>query len=79
MADTAGLSLPAVKNIELAKSEPRMRTAQAIARALEVKLQELFLPVRKLQTVRFRSARQMQNRENIFAEVVKWLDDFNYP
>ncbi|MBF0475128.1 MAG: ImmA/IrrE family metallo-endopeptidase [Deltaproteobacteria bacterium] len=78
LADTAGLSLPAIKNLELAKSEPRMRTVQAIARALEVKLQVLFLPRRELQTVRFRSARRMQNRENVLAEVARWLDDFNY-
>jgi Zn-dependent peptidase ImmA (M78 family)/DNA-binding XRE family transcriptional regulator len=78
LADTAGLSLPAVKNLELAKSEPRMRTVQAIANALEVTLQELFLPVRQLQTVRFRSAKRMQNRENVLAEVARWLNDFNY-
>jgi len=78
LAEAAGLSLPAVKNLELAKNEPRMRTVQAIARALDVKLQELFQPVRQLQTVRFRSAKRMQNRENILAEVSRWLDDFNY-
>jgi len=77
LAEAAGLSLPAIKNLERAKNEPRMRTMQAIARALEVKLQELFLPVRKLSTVRFRSVRRMQNRENILAEVARWLDNFN--
>ena len=78
LADTAGLSLPAIKNLELAKSEPRIRTMQAIANALDVKLQELFQPVRDLRTVRFRSAKRMQNRENVLAEVARWLDDFNY-
>ncbi|MBI4833106.1 MAG: ImmA/IrrE family metallo-endopeptidase [Candidatus Lindowbacteria bacterium] len=78
LAEAAGLSLPAIKNLELAKNEPRMRTVQAIARALDVKLQELFLPVRELKTVRFRSARRMQNRENVLAEVARWIDDFNY-
>jgi Zn-dependent peptidase ImmA (M78 family)/transcriptional regulator with XRE-family HTH domain len=78
LADVAGLSLPAVKNLELAKSEPRMRTMQAIARALEVKIQVFFQPVRELHTVRFRSAKRMQNRENVLAEVAKWLDDFNF-
>ena len=78
LAEAAGLSVPAVKNLELAKNEPRMRTVQAIARALDVKLQKLFLPVRQLRTVRFRSAKRMQNRENILAEVSRWLDDFNY-
>jgi Zn-dependent peptidase ImmA (M78 family)/DNA-binding XRE family transcriptional regulator len=78
LADNAGLSLPAIKSIELAKSEPRMRTMQAVAKALDVKLQELFQPVRELRTVRFRSAKRMQNRENVLAEVARWLDDFNY-
>ena len=78
LANAAGLSLPALKNIELAKTEPRVRTVQAIAKALEVRLQDLFVSVRQLQTVRFRSSRRMQNRENILAEVARWLDDFNY-
>jgi Zn-dependent peptidase ImmA (M78 family)/transcriptional regulator with XRE-family HTH domain len=78
LAESAGLSLPAIKNLELTKSEPRIRTLQAIAKALEVKLQDLFLPVRELQSVRFRSSKRMQNRENILAEVARWLDDFNY-
>ncbi len=78
LADAAGLSLPAIKSLELTKSEPRMRTVQAIAKALEVELRDLFLPVRELRTVRFRSARRMQNRENILAEVARWLDEFNY-
>lgn len=78
LAEAAGISLPAVKNLELARNEPRMRTVQAIARALDIKLQELFQPVRPLRTVRFRSAKRMQNRENILAEVSRWLDDFNH-
>lgn len=78
LADVAGLSLPAVKSLELAKSEPRMRTMQAIARALEVKIQVFFQPVRELHAVRFRSAKRMQNRENVLAEVARWLDDFNF-
>jgi len=78
LADDAGLSVPAIKSLELAKSEPRMRTMQAIAEALDVKVQELFQPVRDLRTVRFRSEKRMQNRENVLAEVARWLDDFNY-
>jgi Zn-dependent peptidase ImmA (M78 family)/transcriptional regulator with XRE-family HTH domain len=78
LATGAGISLPAVKNLELAKSEPRMRTLQAVAKALGVKLPELFQPVRELQSVRFRSTKRMQNRENVLADVARWLDDFNY-
>lgn len=78
LAESAGLSLPAIKNLEGAKNEPRMNTLQAIARALDIKLQDLFMPVRELKTVRFRSSRRLQNRENILANISRWLDDFNY-
>jgi Zn-dependent peptidase ImmA (M78 family)/DNA-binding XRE family transcriptional regulator len=78
LADRAGLSLPAIKNIELARTEPRVRTLQAIAQALNVKLQELFQPIHELNTVRFRSAKRMQNRENVLSDVGRWLEDFNF-
>ena len=78
LAEAAGLSLPAIKNLEAAKNEPRMNTVQAIAGALEVRLQDLFSAVKTLKTVRFRSGRRMQNRENVLADVARWLDDFNY-
>lgn len=78
LADSAGLSLPSIKNLESAKIEPRMNTIQAIARSLEVKLQVLFMPVHELKSVRFRSNRRIQNRENILADVSRWLVDFNY-
>lgn len=78
LAEAAGLSLPATKSIELAKSEPRMKTLMAMAKALGVQPQELLLPVRELRTVRFRSAKRMKNRENVLADVARRLDDFNY-
>ena len=78
LAEAAGLSLPAIKNLEGGKVQPRMNTVQSIAGALGVRLQELFYPVRELKTVRFRSNKRMQNRANILAEIARWLDDFNY-
>ncbi|TCD48099.1 XRE family transcriptional regulator [Chlorobium sp. N1] len=78
LAEAAGLSLPAIKNLELQKSEPRMSSLQAIARALRVPLHDLFTPVRQMHTVRFRSARRMQNRENVLADVSRWLDDYEF-
>ena len=78
LADAAGLSLPAIKKLEGGKVAPRMSTVQSIAGALGVKLQELFYPVNELKTVRFRSGKRMQNRENILADIARWLDDFNY-
>lgn len=78
LAEAASLSLPAIKKLELAKNEPRMRTVQSIATALDVKTQELFLPVRELNSIRFRSAKRMQFRENILAKVSRWLEDYDY-
>ncbi|MEC9492014.1 helix-turn-helix domain-containing protein [Flexistipes sp.] len=78
LAEIAGISLPAIKNLENKKSEPRVATLQAIAKALGVKLHELFQPARELTTVRFRSAKRMQNRENILSYIARRIDDFNY-
>ena len=78
LAEAASLSLPAIKSLESAKTKPRLRTLHALAKALGVKLQDLFLPVRELRTVRFRSAKRIRDRENILAEVSRWLDDFHY-
>jgi Zn-dependent peptidase ImmA (M78 family)/transcriptional regulator with XRE-family HTH domain len=78
LADSAGLSLLAIKNLESSRGNPRISTLESIARALDTRLQDLFLPVRELKTVRFRSNKKMQNRENILAKVSRWLDDYNY-
>jgi len=78
LADMAGISLPAIKNLEIEKSEPKMSTLLAIARTFEVKLHELFQPARELTTVRFRSAKRMQNRENVLSYIARRIDDFNY-
>lgn len=78
LAVASGISLPSIKNIESGKNEPRLNSLQAIAGALKVNLQDLFMNVRILQTVRFRSRKQMQNRENILADIGHRLDDFNY-
>lgn len=78
LAEASGISLPSIKNIESAKNEPRVNSLQAIAGALKVNLQDLFVNVRILQTVRFRSRKQMQNRENILADIGRRLDDFNF-
>lgn len=78
LAEASGLSLPSIKNLELGKAAPRMNTLLTIAGALDVRLQDLFYPVRELKNVRFRSNKRMQNRENILADMARWLDEFNY-
>lgn len=77
VADLAGISRVAYRNIESGSSTPKVSTLQNIASGVEVKLQDLFIPVRTLKNVRFRASKKMNSRESILAEVVRWLDDFN--
>lgn len=78
VAEAAGISQAAYKKIESAVVEPRVSTLEAVARALNVRIQDLVVPVRPLAHVRFRASKRMVTRENILAEVAKWLDDYNY-
>lgn len=77
VADLAGISRVAYRNIESGASTPKVSTLQNIASGVEVKLQDLFVPVRTLKKVRFRASKRMNSRDNILTEVVRWLDDFN--
>ncbi len=54
-----------------------MSTLQAIAGALGVGLPDLVAPARELKAVRFRSLKRLRSREQILAEVSRWLADFN--
>lgn len=76
LAEDAGLSRAAYRNIESGKSEPRVSSLQDIARALQVPIQQLVEPGRALRDVRFRSNKRMRNREQILVDVGRWLDDF---
>lgn len=78
VADLAGISRVAYRNIENGNSTPKVSTLQNIASGVGVKLQDLFVPVRTLKKVRFRASKKMTSRDNILTEVVRWLDDFNY-
>jgi len=77
VAELAGISRVAYRNIENNSSTPKVSTLQNIASAVKVKLQDLFTPVRTLKKVRFRASKKMNSRENILTEVARWLDDFN--
>lgn len=78
LAELAGISEIEVKKIEAAEVKPKVRTLEAITRALDVKLGELFTPVGELKAVRFRSFKSLKRRENLLAKSKKWLDDFNF-
>lgn len=77
LSEAAGISLPAYKRMEKGDNVPRFTTLQAVARALNVKPQDLLAPVRVLTRVRFRSNKKLQTRENVLADVSRWLMDFN--
>ena len=77
VADHAGISRPAYRNIETGKSEPKVSTLRDIAEALGVGIQKLLAPVKTLSEVRFRAHKKMTSREQILVDVATWLDNFN--
>ena len=76
LAAKAGLSRVALGKIERGSVVPRARTLTALAKALAVPVGELVTPVRPLESVRFRARVQVHAREQILAEVSKWLDAY---
>ena len=76
LAERAGLSRVAVGRVERGLVTPRTETLEALASALGVGLGDLVLPVRPLRSVRFRAHARMHGREQILAEVSKWLDGY---
>lgn len=76
LAEKAGLSRVAVGQIERGDVLPRMRTLLDLARALGATLGDLVTPVRRLRSARFRAPARLHGREQILAEVSKWLDAY---
>ena len=76
LAAKAGLSRVALGKIERGAVIPRARTLDALAKALAVPVGDLVTPVRPLQSVRFRARARVHAREQILAEVSKWLDAY---
>ncbi len=72
----AGLSRVAVGKIERAVVVPRARTLAGLATALAVPVGELVTPVRPLESVRFRARARVHAREQILAEVSRWLEAY---
>lgn len=76
LATKAGLSRVALGKIERGSVVPRAQTLDTLAKALAVPVGELVTPVRPLESVRFRARTQVHAREQILAEVSKWLDAY---
>ena len=76
LAAKAGLSRVALGKIERGTVIPRARTLAVLATALAVPVGDLVTPVRPLESVRFRARARVHAREQILAEVSKWLDAY---
>jgi Zn-dependent peptidase ImmA (M78 family)/transcriptional regulator with XRE-family HTH domain len=76
VAKAAGITRVGYRNIEAGAAAPRVNTVMAIAKALGVQLGDLFTPVRELRGVRFRALKKMTSREQVLADVSRWLDDY---
>jgi Zn-dependent peptidase ImmA (M78 family)/DNA-binding XRE family transcriptional regulator len=77
LAQAAGISRLAYRNIETRKAQPQPRTLHALATALGVRVQELLVPAPQLRHVRFRSYKRLNSREQVLATVARKLADFN--
>ena len=65
-----------IGRIERGAVVPRASTVRALAKALGVPVSELIVPVRALESVRFRAKAQVRSREHILAAVSKWLEGY---
>ncbi len=59
------------------RQTPRTNTLLAISKALDCRLQDLVRPVGELAHVRFRARSRLTRRDQILAQVFRWLSDFS--
>ena len=78
IAERAGMSLSGYQKLERGNANPRTDTLKALASALNTNIAELLLQVNPLQQVRFRSLKRLKSREQVIADVVVWLRDFEF-
>jgi Zn-dependent peptidase ImmA (M78 family)/DNA-binding XRE family transcriptional regulator len=77
LAQKAGISRAAYRNIESGSSVPRANTLQNLALALDVRIEALVQPVPVLDRVRFRTHGKLKHRDHILAGVAKKLEDMS--
>lgn len=78
VAKGAGISRVAYRDLEAGKVKaPKTPTIVGLAKVFGVRVDELLRPQASLKQVRFRSSKRMNNREQILADVDRWLRDFN--
>ena len=76
LALKSGLSRLALGRIERGDAIPRASTVRVLAKALNVPVGELIVPVRPLESVRFRAKAKVRSREQVLAVVSKWLEAY---
>ena len=76
LAAKAGISRVALGKIERGVVVPRAGTLALLAKTLAVPTGKLLTPVLPLESVRFRARARVHAREQILAEVSKWLDAY---
>lgn len=81
VAEKAGISLLAYRNIEGVKSEPNVSTLQKIAKNVyNINTAELFAEYKtQIKKVRFRALenKNIKKREDIVCEISSWLEKYN--
>lgn len=78
LSDKAEISLVQLGQIERGKSVPRVNNIQKISKALDIRFEELLIPVRELHSVRFRAFKKLKSRNQILSEVAQWIDNYNF-
>ena len=76
LALKSGLSRLALGRIERGDAIRRASTVRVLAKALNVPVGELIVPVRPLESVRFRAKAKVRSREQVLAVVSKWLEAY---
>ena len=82
VAEAAGISRVAYRNLEKGDAEPRETTLQALSKALNTSAMELLAPVPQLESLRFRANQNMSVQESALGDQLvmrsaNWLADFN--
>ncbi len=76
VAALAEIARPSYVRIEAGDAQPKVSTLMALAEALGVSLSELVTPIPSLLNVRFRALKKLTSREQILAQVGRWLNDY---
>jgi len=76
VAERAGISRVAYRNIETGDAAPRASTLARIAEVLDVRISDLMAEVQPLQAVRFRD-KGMTSREQLLVRVGRWLEGYS--